>query len=292
MTLTGGEVARADQPVRPGVRGARRRPGDGGRAAGAEPARGAVHPRRQPDPGLPAYVAAPARLASTTTRTSSTTPRSPRWSSTRCSPSARSGCSTSAPASSRCSRSARCPTSWPTSARTWSRPRPASSRSRSRRSLLPPDHITSITYTGGTTGKPKGVIGLSQSFSTMTQIQLAEWEWPEDPRFLMCTPLSHAGAAFFTPTVIKGGSLYVLPRFDPAEVLADDRGAEDHRHDAGALDALRADGPPGLAHPRPVVAGDRLLRRVARSTRSGSRRRSTGSGRSSRSTTGSPRRRW
>ena len=34
--------------------------------------------------------------------------------------------------------------------------------------LLPPDHITSITYTGGTTGKPKGVIGLAQSFSTMT----------------------------------------------------------------------------------------------------------------------------
>ncbi len=86
--------------------------------------------------------------------------------------------------------------------------------------LLAPDHMTSITYTGGTTGKPKGVIGRVESFSTMTQIQLAEWEWPEDPRFLMCTPLSHAGAAFFAPTVIKGGSLYVLSRFDPAEVLA------------------------------------------------------------------------
>jgi fatty-acyl-CoA synthase len=86
--------------------------------------------------------------------------------------------------------------------------------------LLPRDHMTSITYTGGTTGNPKGVIGRLESFSTMTQIQLAEWEWPEHPRFLMCTPLSHAGAAFFAPTVIKGGSLYVLPRFDPAEVLA------------------------------------------------------------------------
>jgi fatty-acyl-CoA synthase len=85
--------------------------------------------------------------------------------------------------------------------------------------LLPPDHIVSITYTGGTTGKPKGVIGTSQAMSTMSQIQLAEWEWPENPRFLMCTPLSHAGAAFFVPTVIKGGSLYVLSRFDPAEVL-------------------------------------------------------------------------
>ena len=85
--------------------------------------------------------------------------------------------------------------------------------------LLPPDHIVSITYTGGTTGKPKGVIGTSQAMATMTQVQLSEWEWPESPRFLMCTPLSHAGAAFFVPTVIKGGSLYVLPRFDPAEVL-------------------------------------------------------------------------
>ena len=77
----------------------------------------------------------------------------------------------------------------------------------------------SITYTGGTTGKPKGVIGTSQAMNTMSQIQLAEWEWPENPRFLMCTPLSHAGAAFFVPTVIKGGSLFVLSRFDPAEVL-------------------------------------------------------------------------
>ncbi len=84
---------------------------------------------------------------------------------------------------------------------------------------LDPDHIISITYTGGTTGKPKGVVGTTRAMSTMTQIQMAEWEWPESPRFLMCTPLSHAGAAFFTPTVIKGGSLYVLGRFDPAEVL-------------------------------------------------------------------------
>ncbi len=85
--------------------------------------------------------------------------------------------------------------------------------------VLPPDHIVSITYTGGTTGKPKGVIGTAGAMATMTQIQLAEWEWPESPRFLMCTPLSHAGAAFFVPTVLKGGCLYVLSKFDPAEVL-------------------------------------------------------------------------
>jgi fatty-acyl-CoA synthase len=84
---------------------------------------------------------------------------------------------------------------------------------------LAPDHITGLTYTGGTTGKPKGVIMTAGATTTMTSIQLAEWEWPENPRFLMCTPLSHAGAAFFSPTVIKGGEMIVLGKFDPGEVL-------------------------------------------------------------------------
>jgi fatty-acyl-CoA synthase len=84
---------------------------------------------------------------------------------------------------------------------------------------LPPDHITGLTYTGGTTGKPKGVIVTAQAMTTMTSIQLAEWEWPERPRFLMITPLSHAGAAFFSPTIVKGGEMIVLAKFDPAEVL-------------------------------------------------------------------------
>ncbi|MCW2558574.1 MAG: acyl-CoA synthetase (AMP-forming)/AMP-acid ligase [Mycobacterium sp.] len=84
---------------------------------------------------------------------------------------------------------------------------------------LPPDHIGGMTYTGGTTGRPKGVMGTTQSITTMTTVQLAEWEWPENPRFLMCTPLSHAGAAFFTPVIVKGGELIVLTKFDPAEVL-------------------------------------------------------------------------
>ena len=127
---------------------------------------------------------------------------------------------------------------------------------------LPPDHIGGLTYTGGTTGKPKGVIGTTGNIATMTQIQLAEWEWPEHPRFLMCTPLSHAGAAFFTPTVVKGGEMVVLGKFDPAEVLKvieEQRITATH---AGAVDAVRADGPPGFAYPRPVVTGDRLLRRL------------------------------
>jgi fatty-acyl-CoA synthase len=84
---------------------------------------------------------------------------------------------------------------------------------------LPPDQIVGLTYTGGTTGKPKGVAMTVQTTFTMTSIQLSEWEWPENPRFLMITPLSHAGVAFFMPTVVKGGEMIVLSKFDPAEVL-------------------------------------------------------------------------
>src|SRR4051794_40232134 len=85
---------------------------------------------------------------------------------------------------------------------------------------LADDHVVSVTYTGGTTGRPKGVVGTARSMAAMTMVQLAEWEWPEAPRFLMCTPLSHAGAAFFLPTLMKGGSMVVLPKFEPGQVLA------------------------------------------------------------------------
>ncbi|MSY07028.1 MAG: AMP-binding protein, partial [Actinobacteria bacterium] len=72
---------------------------------------------------------------------------------------------------------------------------------------------------GGTTGKPKGVMSTYRSGAAMTAIQMAEWEWPEELRFLICTPLSHAGAAFFIPTLLRGGSLVVIPYFTPDSFL-------------------------------------------------------------------------
>jgi acyl-CoA synthetase (AMP-forming)/AMP-acid ligase II len=82
-----------------------------------------------------------------------------------------------------------------------------------------PDTVAGLAYTGGTTGKPKGVMGTYRSGATMTMIQMAEWEWPEEVRFLICTPLSHAGAAFFIPTLLRGGSLVVVPYFEPESFL-------------------------------------------------------------------------
>jgi fatty-acyl-CoA synthase len=90
---------------------------------------------------------------------------------------------------------------------------------RLRPAVASADTPSSIAYTGGTTGQPKGVVGTYRSGSTMTTIQMAEWQWPGETRFLCCTPLSHAGAAFFVPTLLRGGSLVVLPHFDPERVI-------------------------------------------------------------------------
>ena len=82
-----------------------------------------------------------------------------------------------------------------------------------------PDDVSGLAYTGGTTGRPKGVMATYRSGAAMTTIQMTEWQWPVEPRFLICTPLSHAGAAFFTPTLLLGGSIVVLPHFDPVTFL-------------------------------------------------------------------------
>ena len=80
-----------------------------------------------------------------------------------------------------------------------------------------PDDISSVNFTGGTTGKPKGVMSTYSVTAAMTQIQMAEWEFPEDLRMLMATPLSHAAAAFFIPVLQKGGAFYVMQGFSPDE---------------------------------------------------------------------------
>ena len=79
--------------------------------------------------------------------------------------------------------------------------------------------MPALAYTGGTTGEPKGVMATYRSSAAMAQIMYAEWQWPEEVRHLVCTPLSHAGAAFFVPVLLHRGSLVVLPQFEPGAVL-------------------------------------------------------------------------
>ncbi len=82
-----------------------------------------------------------------------------------------------------------------------------------------PSDILRLGYSGGTTGKPKSLASCQRTGLATVSIMMAEWEWPSPPRFLSCTPLSHAGAAMFLPTLLKHGSMLVLPGFDPVEVM-------------------------------------------------------------------------
>lgn len=95
-----------------------------------------------------------------------------------------------------------------------------------------PWEYSSLVYTGGTTGRPKGVIGTYGGGNALNHIQMSDWQFPERPRFLFCTPLTHAGAAFFLPVLMRGGTLIVLPHFEPGAVL---EAIEKHRITATML---------------------------------------------------------
>jgi len=85
--------------------------------------------------------------------------------------------------------------------------------------LVDGEDLASLGYTGGTTGKPKGVMNTYRASAAMTQVMMAEWQWPDEVRHLICTPLSHAGASMFVPVQLRGGSMFVLPNFEPGAVL-------------------------------------------------------------------------
>jgi fatty-acyl-CoA synthase len=88
-----------------------------------------------------------------------------------------------------------------------------------------PDDVARFGYSGGTTGRPKSIAGTHGIAAEAMRIIMAEWEWPDPPNALLCSPLSHAGATLFTPTLLRGGVLTVLPRFEPGAVL---RAIQDH----------------------------------------------------------------
>ena len=85
--------------------------------------------------------------------------------------------------------------------------------------VLPPDAITRLSYSGGTTGTPKAIPGSPRVGAMALSIMLSDWEWPVEPRVLAVVPLSHAGGSLFGPTVLKNGTMVVMTSFDPGEVL-------------------------------------------------------------------------
>jgi fatty-acyl-CoA synthase len=78
-----------------------------------------------------------------------------------------------------------------------------------------PEDLCTIVYTGGTTGRPKGVLLSHRVWAAMTWIQMTEWEFPAQLRMLVATPLSHAAMSLLTPVLLSGGAFHVMDSFSP-----------------------------------------------------------------------------
>jgi acyl-CoA synthetase (AMP-forming)/AMP-acid ligase II len=76
-----------------------------------------------------------------------------------------------------------------------------------------------LAYTGGTTGRPKGVVLPHRSLVHNFLLELGEWDWPAQPRFLACAPVTHAAGLIVLPVLWRGGTVVLRHGFEPAAVL-------------------------------------------------------------------------
>jgi fatty-acyl-CoA synthase len=76
----------------------------------------------------------------------------------------------------------------------------------------------SISFTGGTTGGPKGVVRSQRALACSLTTMLAEWDWPPELRFLALAPLTHATGSIVPAVLLRGGCVHVRPGFDVEDV--------------------------------------------------------------------------
>jgi fatty-acyl-CoA synthase len=86
--------------------------------------------------------------------------------------------------------------------------------------LARPSDVASLYYTGGTTGKSKGVLRHHSELVVFASAILADFEIPAEPRYLAVAPISHVSGTKILPVLMRGGSVHLHTRFDPEAMLA------------------------------------------------------------------------
>lgn len=81
-----------------------------------------------------------------------------------------------------------------------------------------PDLPLAIYYTGGTTGKSKGVVHTAGSLGINLLANITDGEVHAGEQMLFSTPLSHAAGLFAQAGLARGGTLHVLERYSPEEI--------------------------------------------------------------------------
>ncbi|QND53301.1 malonyl-CoA synthase [Phyllobacterium sp. 628] len=84
-----------------------------------------------------------------------------------------------------------------------------------------PDDLAAILYTSGTTGRSKGAM-LTQNNLLSNALTLRDhWRFTADDRLIHALPIFHTHGLFVATNVVltSGASMFLLPKFDPAEIL-------------------------------------------------------------------------
>lgn len=82
-----------------------------------------------------------------------------------------------------------------------------------------PDDLARITYTGGTTGMPKGVMHSQRSATLNMYAHVMEIGLLDDERLLLSSPLPHSAGSLMMAGLIKGATHFIERRFDPETVV-------------------------------------------------------------------------
>lgn len=83
-----------------------------------------------------------------------------------------------------------------------------------------PDAVCMLRPTGGTTGRPKGVMNTNRNFETNIATFLACTHYDAPPVYLACTPMTHAAGVFALVTTALAGTVVIQRKFEPQETLA------------------------------------------------------------------------
>ncbi|MFE7797694.1 AMP-binding protein [Nocardia sp. NPDC057440] len=84
----------------------------------------------------------------------------------------------------------------------------------------PVDDVIMIVGTGGTTGRPKGVMLTGNNIATMSALTLMSYPFDQRPRYLALAPLTHAAGVLCFPVMALGGEIVVMRKPDLAEFLS------------------------------------------------------------------------
>jgi fatty-acyl-CoA synthase len=77
-----------------------------------------------------------------------------------------------------------------------------------------------LNYTGGTTGKSKGVLRRHRGPALVPMAILSDFELPLEPRYLAVAPITHVAGSLVLPTLMRGGTVHLTKGFDPERLLS------------------------------------------------------------------------